>query len=40
MQTMENLTKLGKLSLAGNDAWEKFQAFNEATMAEGAIGPK
>jgi AhpD family alkylhydroperoxidase len=37
---MENLKKLGKLDQAGNEAWEKFQAYNEAVMAEGAIPVK
>lgn len=40
MQTMNNLKKLGKLSQAENDAWTKFQAFNESVMAEGAIPSK
>ena len=40
MQSMDNLKKLGKLDKAGNDAWKKFQEFNQAVMAEGAIPVK
>ena len=40
MQTMDNLKKLGKLDQAGNESWQKFQAFNEAVMADGAIPVK
>lgn len=40
MQTMENLKKLSKLEQASGDSWEKFQAFNDAVMAEGAIPVK
>lgn len=40
MQHMDNLRRLGQLSQASNEAWEKFQAFNEATMAAGAIPAK
>lgn len=40
MQTMENLKKLGKLDQAANDAWQRFQDFNNAVMAEGALSVK
>jgi AhpD family alkylhydroperoxidase len=40
MQTMDNLKKLGKLDQAANESWKKFQAFNEAAMADGAIPAK
>ena len=40
MQSMDNLKKLGKLDLASGESWKKFQAFNEAVMAEGAIPAK
>lgn len=40
MQTMDNLKKLGKLDQAANDVWQKFQDFNNAAMAEGAIPVK
>ena len=40
MQTMDNLRKLGKLDQAANDAWQKFQDFNNAAMGEGAIPVK
>ncbi|QEG21340.1 carboxymuconolactone decarboxylase family protein [Mariniblastus fucicola] len=40
MNSMDNMKKLGKLDQAGNDAWKKFQAFNESAMAEGAVPVK
>lgn len=40
MQTMDNLKRLGKLELAANDAWKKFQVVNDAAMGEGAISAK
>lgn len=40
MQTMDNLKKLGKLSQAENNAWQKFQDFNQAAMAPGALPAK
>ena len=40
MQTMDNLKKLGKLDQASGDAWKKFQDFNNAAMADGAIPVK
>lgn len=40
MQSMDNLKKLRKLDRASNESWQKFQAFNEAAMAEGAIPVK
>lgn len=40
MHSMDNIKKLGKLDMAANDAWAKFQDFNSATMAEGAISQK
>ncbi len=40
MQSMDNLKKLGKLDQAGNDAWKKFQQFNQSAMADGAIPVK
>lgn len=40
MQSMNNLTKLGRLDQAANDAWKKFQDFNEAAMGEGVIPVK
>jgi AhpD family alkylhydroperoxidase len=40
MQTMDNLKKLGKLDQANNDGWKKFQQFNSAVMAQGAISVK
>lgn len=40
MQSMDNLRKLKKLDQAGNDAWEHFQKFNSAAMAEGALSTK
>lgn len=40
MQSMDNLKKLGKLDQASNESWEKFQAFNQAVMADGAIPVK
>lgn len=40
MQSMDNLKRLGKLDQAGADAWKKFQQFNTAAMADGAIPAK
>lgn len=40
MQTMDNLKKLSKLDQANNDGWKKFQQFNSAVMAQGAISVK
>ena len=40
MQSMDNLKKLSKLDQASGDSWAKFQAFNDAVMAEGAIPSK
>ncbi|MEM1228762.1 MAG: carboxymuconolactone decarboxylase family protein [Planctomycetota bacterium] len=40
MQSMKNLQKLSKLEQAANESWDKFQAFNDAAMAEGAIPVK
>ncbi|MCC6509270.1 MAG: carboxymuconolactone decarboxylase family protein [Pirellulaceae bacterium] len=40
MQTMDNLKKLRKLDQANNDGWKKFQQFNSAAMAQGAISVK
>ena len=40
MQTMGNLKKLGKLDQASGESWQKFQEFNNAVMADGAIPTK
>lgn len=40
MQSMDNLKRLGKLEQAGNESWKKFQEFNDAAMADGAIPVK
>ena len=40
MQTMDNLKKLGKLDQASGESWKKFQEFNNAVMADGAIPVK
>ena len=40
MQTMDNLKKLGKLDQASGESWQKFQEFNNAVMADGAIPTK
>lgn len=40
MQSMDNIKKLGQLDQASNESWKKFQAFNQAVMAEGAIPVK
>lgn len=40
MYDMANIKKLGKLGVAQNDAWAKFQEFNNAAMAEGALPKK
>lgn len=39
-QSLEDLKKLDKLNLAANDAWRKFQEFNKAALADGAIPAK
>ena len=40
MHSMENLKRLGKLSKAENDAWNKFQDFNQSVMSEGNLPAK
>lgn len=40
MQSMDNLKKLNKLDQASESSWQKFQAFSEAAMADGAIPTK
>lgn len=40
MHTMNNLSKLSQLGQAQNDTWKKFQRFNEAAMADGALPSK
>lgn len=40
MQSMDNLKKLGNLDKAGSESWKKFQEYNKAVMAEGAIPAK
>lgn len=40
MQTMDNLKKLGQLDQAANEAWKKFQDFNQAAMGAGAVPVK
>ena len=39
-QSLDDLKRLGKLDLAANDAWAKFQEFNKAALGEGAIPVK
>ena len=39
-QSMDDLKKLKKLNLAANEAWSKFQEFNQAVLGEGAIPTK
>lgn len=40
MHTMNNFSKLSQLGQAQNDTWKKFQRFNEAAMADGALPSK
>ena len=40
MQNLDNRKKLGKLDQASGESWKKFQDFNAAVMAEGAISVK